>query len=457
MNDEKQYAHNKVFFGLGTIGRDMFYSLTSTFLLVYLTEVLDLPDRTMWWMTGVFTILRIFDALNDPIMGVLVDNTRSKYGKFKPWILFGALSGGVAEILLFTDLGLRGAAYILVFILLYLTWDITYGANDIAYWAMMPSLSLDQKEREKIGSFARICANIGMFAVVVGVIPVTNALGKKLGSLTDAWFWFAVAVTVLMIGFQLFTLLGVREHKGEFKQENTTSLKGMARALFQNDQLLWTAVSMGLFMIGYCTTTSFGTYYFKYAYGDENMYSVFAAVLGVSQLAALALFPRVTRNWSRRKSYTISTILVVLGYAVFFFAPMNMIYIGVAGVLLFVGQAWIQLLMYMFVADTVDYGQWKLGKRNEGVTYSVMPFINKIGGALASGICAATLILSGINSAASPSDVTPGGLMILKVAMMVLPLVFIAASFLVYRFKFRIDETTFKKIVSDLRERGDIK
>ena len=172
---------NKYNFGLGTIGRDMFYSLISMYLVWYLTEILNLSDKVFAWVGGTLTVLRIFDALNDPFMGVIVDNTRSKWGKFKPWILFGAISCAIFLVMLFADLGLSPTAYIICFIIFYLSWDITYGLNDIAYWSMLPALSLDQKEREKIGAFARICANIGLFAVVVGILPVTNAMGAAMG------------------------------------------------------------------------------------------------------------------------------------------------------------------------------------------------------------------------------------------------------------------------------------
>lgn len=168
---------NKYFFGLGTIGRDMFYSVISMYLIWFLTEILDLSDQMLAWTGGILTFMRIFDALNDPIMGLIVDNTKSRWGKFKPWILVGALTSAIFMVLLFTDLGLSPVEYIIFFTIFYLSWDITYGLNDIAYWSMMPSLSLDQKEREKIGAFARICANIGLFVVVVGILPITNAMG----------------------------------------------------------------------------------------------------------------------------------------------------------------------------------------------------------------------------------------------------------------------------------------
>lgn len=443
---------NRYFFGLGTIGRDMLYSLVSMYLLFYLTDILNLPDSTMWWMAGIFTVLRVFDALNDPIMGFLVDNTHSRFGKFKPWIAIGGLIGGILTVLFFTDFGLRGTAFIIVFVLIYLVWDITYGANDIAYWSMLPSLSIDQKEREKIGSFARICANIGLFACVVGILPITNALGGD----KKAWFIFAVAVVLITWLFLCFTLFGVRENRAIVNKQEKTSLKEMFVVLFKNDQLMFTAISMALFMIGYCTTTSFGVYFFKYAFKNEGMYSVFAGVLGISQLAALTVFPFFSKKFNRKQLYTAATVLVVLGYIVFFFAPMNMIVIGIAGMLIFVGQAFIQLLMLMFLTDTIEYGQLKLGKRNESITFSVQPFINKIGGAIASGIVTVTLIISGINSAATPNDVTDSGLLMMKLAMLIFPLIAIVAGYLVYRYKFKIDKEMFDKIVTELGERGDL-
>jgi melibiose permease/lactose/raffinose/galactose permease len=448
---------NRYCFGLGTIGRDMFYTMVSMFVLVYITEVLIVPNSTLLLVTTVLTVLRIFDAVNDPIMGVIVDNTRSRFGKFKPGMLVGALIGAVCMILMFTDLGLTGTAFVVVFAICYLLWDITYGLNDIAYWSMLPALSTDQKQREKIGAFARICANIGLFVTVVGIIPVTNALGDATGSLKQGWFVFALIIVALMLGFQAITLFGVREPKNYFKEEEKTSLSEMFRVLFKNDQLLWVAISMSLFMIGYMTTTSFGVYFFKYAYGDENMYSIFAAVLGVSQLTALSVFTWFRKRFSRRKLYSYATIIVVVGYIIFFVSPMNMLFIGIAGVLLFVGQAFIQMLMLMFLADTIEYGQWKLGKRNESITFSVQPFINKIGGAIANGVVGLTLVISGINAAETAADVPAGGVMIMKIAMLIIPLMAIVVGFIVYTKKYEIDEKRHQELLSDLEKRGDIK
>jgi len=473
--EKNHETRNRVFFGLGTIGRDMFYAMVSMFVMFFISDVLDVHNATLALVTTMLVGLRVFDAFNDPIMGLIVDNTRSRFGKFKPGMLIGGVVGAVCMVFMFMDLGLldnatqaalSGASdstianasimFVVVFGICYLLWDIFFGLNDIAYWSMMPALTTNQKERERIGSFARICANIGLFALVVGIEPITDMLGVATGSAKQGWFIFALIVAFLMIGFQAFTLLGVKEPKGYFKEEESTSVLEMFRVIIKNDQLLWVAVSMSLFMIGYMTTTSFGLHFFTWVYGDSGMYSIFAAVLGLSQLSALAIFTQVSKRVSRRKLYTGATILVVAGYVLFFFAPMNMVFIGAAGILIFVGQAFIQMLMLMFLTDTIEYGQWKLGKRNESITFSIQPLINKLGGAIATGMLGYTLIISGINAARTPEDVTAEGITSFKVAMLLLPLIVIVVGYIINMLKFKIDDKKYAEILAALEARGDI-
>jgi melibiose permease/lactose/raffinose/galactose permease len=430
--------------------------MESMFLIYYLSEVMDLNDATMLLMTGALMVLRIFDAFNDPVMGLVVDNTRGKWGKFKPGMLIGGAVAACLLVLMFTDIGLTGVPYVVFFSFLYLSWDVFYGVNDIAYWSMLPSLTTDQRARERIGAFARICANSGLFAVVVGIMPLTGMLSEALGSPRRGWFVFTAIVSALMLGFLCFTLFGVREDRAYFKQEEKTSFKELFKVIFKNDQLLWVAVSMGLFMIGYTTTANFGTYFFKYAYGNENMYSIFALVLGLSQMAAMIVFPIFSRRFTRKRLYTAATLLILIGYAGFFISPMNMLFIGVSGVLIFVGEAFIQILILMFLADSIEYGQWKSGRRNESVTFSVQPLINKIGAALSNGIVGLTLVLSGINEAKTPADVSAAGVSLMKVSMLILPLVLIFIGYMVNRKKFKIDETMYAQILDDLKARGDI-
>jgi len=445
---------NRLTFGLGTIGRDMVYSLVSMYLIFYLTDVINLPTNTLWWVAGIILAARIFDALNDPVMGFIIDNTNSRWGKFKPWIVVGAISSPVFTILLFTDFNLHGSAYIIIFAVIYLFWGVSFTTHDISYWSMLPALSIDQKEREKIGAIARICANIGLFFVVAGIVPITAILGQKFGSLQNGYFIFSVMISVFMALGLCVTLFGVKETAIAVNKKQSTPLRELLQIIFKNDQLFFTAIAMSLFMIGYLTTTSFGLYFFKYAYGDEGMYSIFALILGVSQISALAIFPLFSRRFDRKTLFTIAIVLIVAGYLLFFFAPTDtMLFIGAAGILIFIGQSFVQLLMLMFLADSVDYGHWKLGKRNDSISFSLQPLINKMGGAISSGVVSAVIILSGIKDAESAADVTSGGLFMMKAAMLIFPLVCIVASYIIYRAKYRIDSQFYEQILSDLRSR----
>ncbi|MCL2126942.1 MAG: glycoside-pentoside-hexuronide (GPH):cation symporter [Treponema sp.] len=449
---------NRWTFGLGTIGRDMVYSLVSMYLIYYLTDVINISTGVMWWIAGIILVARIYDALNDPVMGFIVDNTRSRWGKFKPWIAIGAVLSSVFTILLFTDFNLAGGAFVGAFTAFYLMWGMSYTANDISYWSMLPALSVDQKEREKIGAIARICANVGLFFVVAGIVPVTGLLGERFGGLQKGWFVFAVMVTAVMAAGQCVTLFGVKETGAIIGKKQSTPLRELFGIIVKNDQLFFTAIAMSLFMIGYVTTASFGIYFFKYAYGDEGMYAVFALVLGVSQITALAIFPLFSKRFERKTLYTAAIVLIAAGYAVFFFAPVTtMLFIGAAGILIFVGQSFVQLLMLMFLADSVDYGHWKLGKRNDSITFSLQPLINKMGGAVSSGVVSAVIIVSGIKDAETAADVTATGLLMMKIAMLVFPLLCIAASYVIYRRKYIIDSRFYGRILSDLRERGELR
>ena len=201
---------NRWTFGLGTIGRDMVYTLISMYLIFYMTDVIYVPTAILWRITAIVLAARIFDACNDPFMGLIVDNTKTKFGKFKPWIAFGAFTSGILTILLFTDFKIQGGAYAAVFAVIYLLWGMAFTTNDISYWSMLPALSVDQKEREKIGAFARICANVGLFSVVAGLVPVTKILGNKVGSLAKGYTVFAIIVVLIIWIGQKITLIGVK-------------------------------------------------------------------------------------------------------------------------------------------------------------------------------------------------------------------------------------------------------
>ena len=202
---------NALGFGLGTLGRDMMYGMVSMYLMFYLTDVLDLSTGALAAVTVVLVLMRIFDAVNDPFMGYVVDNTRTRWGKFKPWITIGACGWCIGTVLLFTDWGVRGWQFFTLFIVVYLVFEVAYTMNDISYYGMMPSLTRDKAERERIGVVTRICANIGLFSIVVGIVPVTQWLTGVLGDAQRAWQLLAIVLSIIAIAFQSITLIFAHE------------------------------------------------------------------------------------------------------------------------------------------------------------------------------------------------------------------------------------------------------
>ena len=461
----KQERRNKYCFGLGTVGRDALYSLVSMYLLVHLTDVVGFSDRGLGVIGVMLTLFGIFDAVIDPFVGAIVDNTKTKWGKFKPWILVGMIGTAVLTVLMFHNFEMSETNHIILLAVTYLLFSIFFSLNDIAYWSLMPAISKDQTVREGVGAFARICANVGMFAMVLIYLNVPSMFSFLGDNDRDIYFGFAIIIALIMIAFQSITLIGVKEDRSQLEAAERTTLKDLWRALLGNDQLMVTAISMVLFMIGYCTTTGFGTYYFKYAYKDEGMYMVFAAVLAVAQLTALSVFPLFRKKFTRKQLYTGSMIAVTVSYVIFFLSFELIPLIVIAGLGLFFAQAFIQLLMLLFLADAVEYGEWKLGKRNEAASFAVQPFINQFGGAVSKGVVSGTLIVSGLNAIANqiadnPADeqaiinAIPGSaIWIMKISMMILPLICILVGFFLYQKKFIIDEEFYGRILTDLEER----
>ena len=464
---DKQMKRNKICFGLGTVGRDALYSLVSMYLLVHLTDIVGFSDGGLAVIGIMLTLFGIFDAVIDPFVGAIVDSTKTKWGKFKPWILIGMFGTGILSVLMFHNFRMGETAHIILLGVTYLLFSIFFSLNDIAYWSLMPAISKDQKVREGVGAFARICANVGMFSMVLIYLNVPSMFSFLNMSDRDVYFIFAIICALIMWAFQSITLIGVKEDRSRLEKEERTTLKDLWRALVGNDQLMVTAVSMALFMIGYCTTTGFGTYYFKYAFGDEGMYMVFAAVLAVAQLTALSVFPLFRKKFTRKQLYTGSMIAVAISYIIFFLSFEWLPLIVIAGLGLFFAQAFIQLLMLLFLADAIEYGEWKLGKRNEAASFAVQPFINQFGGAASRGVVSFTLIISGINMVANQIAANPANeaqiiaampesaVWIMKISMMILPLICILIGFFLYIKKFKIDEETYAQILADLKEREE--
>jgi melibiose permease/lactose/raffinose/galactose permease len=480
MNEFNISKQTKYVYAMSGMGRDMMYALYANFLIVFLTDALGLPN---WQLIAVGTIIavsRIWDAINDPMMGTIVDNTQSKYGKFKPWILIGALSSAIIFVLLFQDLGLSGTAFIWVFGILYVLSGMTFTMNDISYWSMYPSFTTNPKERESIGSLARIFASVGMF-ITIALVPIIYQ-NASVGPI-QSFSIIAIVIAIIFVISQIILFIFVKQPKNKIAEADTkkSTLKDMVRVIFKNDQLLVIIVAIFLFNCGYFITTALGIYFFNYdfnKYGGAE-FTIFSAILAISQLTALITFPIIMKKMTRKMLFTISVAMIAIGYIIFmsvgYILPLNMLFIGLAGLVLFSGQGFIQVLVLVMLADTIEYGQWKLGTRNESIVFAINPFVTKLATSVQVFVVSITLAMSGLNEgvinplttarrlnpnmtteqsrALIASNVTPEMLLQLRSAMIILPLILIIISYVIYRWKYRIDAKMYQKITDDLMKR----
>ncbi|MCR1808802.1 glycoside-pentoside-hexuronide (GPH):cation symporter [Haploplasma modicum] len=485
MND-KVSNKTKYTYTISCMGRDMAYTLFSSYLLVFFTSAIGLSNFELAAVTLIISLTRIWDAVNDPMMGIMIDNTKSKYGKFRPWIAIGALLSSIFIFLLFQDFGLRGVPFLIVFAVLYLLIEITFTMNDIAYWSMYPSFTTHPKERESIGSLARIFASVGMF-IVIALVPLIYPNFK--GGPKRGFFYIALVVSLLFVISQIILFFFVKEKKLDIVKEDTekTKFKDIIKIIFKNDQLIVIIVSILLLNTGYFITTSLGIYFFEY---DFNKYggvefTLFSVVLAVSQLLALIIFPSLVKKFNRKKLFTLAILLMIVGYLFLmstrYILPQNMIVLSIGGFFLFFGQGFTQVLVLVMLADTIEYGQWKLGTRNESVIFSINPFVVKLATSIQTLIVGGTLIISGMNEKVIkplsdkmngefkdlPNDeknllarafidqnMTDYMRLFLRLSMIVIPIICIIVGYLVYVKYYKIDNEMYQTIITDLKERN---
>ena len=239
MNDLNLRKKNLLMFPLGTVGRDMLYCLVTNFLLTYILFTKSLTSAQLAAITVIMVIARIFDAVNDPIMGNIIESTRSKWGKFKPWLVIGILLTSIVVTIVFST-NLKGWDFIILFGIFYFSFSISYTMHDISYWGMIPALSSDASARDQFTSRATLCAGIGSTLASIVIPMLTTGQNTIGGSANVAYSIIAIVICIIAPLFLCFTIFGAKERR-ELPTEKKTSVgfKKIFKTLTGNDQLLW--------------------------------------------------------------------------------------------------------------------------------------------------------------------------------------------------------------------------
>lgn len=492
---KKPFTKNMLMFSLGTIGRDFLYFLFNSFLMTFILFTKTIDNKMLTVVGAIIVVARIFVALNDPIMGGIVENTRTKWGKYKPWQLLGAVLTGAVIISVFC-VKLDGWSYIGFLAFAYLMFSITFTMNDISYWGMLPSLTSDEHERNKLTSCAQLLASAGIGLATLLIPLFTTGSLAKWGAPTG-YKVIGIISAVLMVLFQLFTILGVKEKPlPPIKPDKSDrlTLKKMFQTIAKNDQLLWCALIMLIFSIG--TGVVGGgllTMYVYFEFGYEGGYTLLIGIgYGIISTLFTATYPWLSKKFGRNKVLYSAGVAIILGFILMLIfalaiptgAPKStewftkFILIAIAYTIVGYGMGF-YMIMVINMANTVEYNEWKYGQRNESLIFSLRPFTAKLSSALTqalvigvyavASITTYTNAISDVENEASKNLITNKVKMekiteiinkvslqdrqILAACMCIIPIVFMIVALILYKKKCTLSETRLAEMVRETEAR----
>ena len=457
---------SRVAYSFGNVGQSAFYNALSTYFIVYVTSSLfsgvdkSVATKLIGIITGLVVVIRIAEIFIDPLLGNIIDNTTTKWGRFRPWqFLAGAISS-VLIVLVYTGLfglvNVNTTWFIVLFVITFIVLDVFYSLRDISYWGMIPALSSDSHERSTYTALGSFGGSIGYNGLTIVVIPIVTYFswvftGKYVES-QSGWTCFAIIVAILGILTVCSVAFGTKESTTTLRakaEDNGGPLQAF-KALAQNDQLLWVALSYLLYAIANVATTGVLMYLFKYILDNTAAYSIVGVIPVITGLVMAPLYPILNKRIPRRYLYLGGMISMIAGYVMLGIFSDNIIMVFVALVLFYVPGTLIQMTAILSLTDSIEYGQLKNGKRNEAVTLSVRPMLDKIAGACSNGIVGFIAVAAGMIGDATAADMTAANIGMFKVCAFYVPLGIIVLSLLVFLFKVKITEKMHDEIVEEL-------
>jgi|LAHS01.1.fsa_nt_gb Na+/melibiose symporter-like transporter len=417
------------------IFRDACYALVGTFLLQYTMTagVLSTDAATYTAQMNVITvaliIALIWDGLNDPIMGLIIEKVHFKTGKFRPWILIGGIGNAVVVMLMFAGFA-KDWAYVGMMIFYYFMWDLVFTMNDIGYWSMLPSLTSDEKERSSITTKVTLATTIGAFAMNIIVMLLSGTQGVGLQSF---YRWASIIVAVLFLVSQTLIFFLCKERARDPKQEEVSSktkFSDLFTIVKKNKPLLMVVIAMLLYYISSALLTGSGLNYFYFAYGyGGNKGGLLASLLSVffviATIVAQALYPMIAKKWKKQTILTFTFGVSVVAYVIFLLIAFplfgdhplaysdfsNATDMGSGIAACFSGTAWLlfipsifffaaqgifYLCLLVMMQNAIEYNEWKFGERKESVVFAWRPLDAKFSSAILKGIQNLMYMIAGL-------------------------------------------------------------
>ncbi|MDM7492031.1 PTS sugar transporter subunit IIA [Lentilactobacillus kefiri] len=455
-------------FAFANIGGSAVYMTFGTYFMVYVTSAMftGVPkaeaNKLIAMITGLIFIIRLVEIFIDPIIGNIIDNTNTRWGKFKPWLIGAGTISSLLLALLFSGIfGLSRVSatwFTILFIPIFITFDIFYSFRDVSYWGMVPALTEDSHERSLFtaaANFSGFGQNIVTIIIVPVVTYVTFVFTGKHNEGQPGWTAFGILIAVVGIICSLVVAFGTHEKQNALREvtKKKTSLKDMFWALSHNDQMLWTAFPYLIYGFGNAATAGLMFYLFKYVMDKPGLFWITGLIPTIAGFFTSPLYPIINKWVTRKTIYAVSMCSMILAYILLIVSTDNLAMVVTAMILYYVPQGFIFMAVILTLTDTIEYGQLKNGTRNEAVTLAVRPMLDKMSGAISNADVGWVAVAAGMTGTATAASMTPGGISLFKLVAFWIALILHVLALIIYVFKVNISEKRHAEIVDELQHK----
>ena len=446
---QKLSFKEKLGYGLGDSASNFFFQVFNIFLLYYYTDIFGLAPAAVGTM---FLVTKVIDAVSDPVMGLIADRTRSRWGSFRPYLLWVALPYGVCGYLMFASPELTDSGKLIYAYVTYTLMMLAYTAINVPYSSLMGVISPSSLERTKVSSYRFVCAFLAAWIIGTFVGPLKNILGggdEVLGFRLTMIIFAVISVALFWITF------ATTKERVPPPIDRSTDIKKDLKALLSNGPWIALFISAIAVLMNLAVRNGALLYYFKYYVGDDgtsiflifDKTSVFLSLGLLAMVAGVTLTKSLSQRFEKRHLMIALTTLNAFSMALFFFIPPEYYWLMVAvnciGSFL---NGPTPALVWSMYADCADYGEWKTGRRTTGLVFSTVLFAQKTGLAVGAGLAG---ILLGIFGFVANEIQSEEALFGIRVMFSVIPAI-LAVMGAMAIFFYKIDRDTITQMEADL-------
>lgn len=434
-------------YGCGDFGCNIIYTAMSVYLMFYYTDYAGVSSAAV----GVIMLVsRVFDGISDIIMGVIVDRTKSRFGKARPWLLRMCIPFAVSGVLLFSvpTAWPSAAKLVYVFITYNLVSTVIYTAINVPYSALNALMTQDPYERSVLSIFRNLLATAGTLTINTFTLPLVEMFGNTASAWSKAFVVLgALAVLAFLINF-FGTKERVRPAVKDGVVEDVPFAKGV-KALFQNKYWIMMTGMLALFFLMYSVNGGATVYYAKDILGDANLVTTINGIFNVVQIVSMFFIAMLVKRFGKRNVFALGLVFDIVGMLVLNYSGGAMNLIIASSIIRGIGNACGGATMWAMVSDTIDYGEWKTGCRTEGLVNSACSFGYKIGNGIGSALLGLILELGGYVGEAAVQ--TAEALFSIEICFVWIPVVVYVCGLIIMKF-WHLDKE-FSGILADLEKR----